>query len=104
LKAQPPYAICGVLEAVLDDQSLLAVRTELKSLEIQIIQYPTISKPVAIRVIDQLGALRKDVFLVSLCVCNLRPKTVDELDRGQPQPAHFTWHVPIKYVLSPAVT
>jgi len=88
-----PNAIGGVFEAVLHDQSLLAIGTKLKALDIQIVQYPSISKPIAIRVIDQLGALRKYASLVSFCVCHLRPKTVDELDRGQPQAAHFTWHV-----------
>src|SRR5207253_2803324 len=89
LKAQPSRASGGVLEGVLYDQPRLAVRTELKSLDLQAVQHRTVSEPIAIGVVDELGALGQGGVLTGRQVSHLGPETVDQLDRVEPQPTHF---------------
>ena len=68
-------------------------RTELKTIDIHIVQHLAVPEPVAIRISDHLHAFRKQDFLVSPHFRNAPLEAVDELDGGQPQPAHFTRYV-----------
>src|SRR5258706_14853697 len=92
-KAQPSRTIRRVLKTVLYDQALLVIRAELKTVDIQVVQHPAIDEPVAIRICDHLHAFRKQDFPIGPDFRDPRPEAVDELDRGQPQPAHFTRYV-----------
>ena len=93
LKAQPSRTIRRVPETVLDDQAGLAIRTELKAIDLHIVQHPAIAEPVAIRISDHLRAFREQNLLFGSCLRDARLEGVDELDRRQPQPAHFARHV-----------
>jgi hypothetical protein len=84
VKAQLPLPSGCVPERILNDQSRLAVRTELKALDLQAVQHRTISEPIAIWVIDEFGALGQSDFLIGRHIRYGCPKTIQQFDGVQP--------------------
>ena len=54
----------GVLEFVLNDHSRLAVRTELKPVDVQAVQHRAVAEPRAVWVSDEVSALREGDLLM----------------------------------------
>ena len=75
------------------DHARAVIRTELKTIDIQVVQDPAIPEPVSIRISDHLRAFCEQNFLIGSQLSNPCLEAVDELDRGQPQPSHFPRYV-----------
>ncbi len=94
LKAQPSRAIRRVPESILDDDARLAIRTELKTIDLDVFQHLAIGKSIGMRVRDHFRAFRERDFPAGLDIRDSCLEPVDEFDRRQPQSSHLAAHMP----------
>jgi len=71
--------ITAVPEGVLNDDPRVTVRAELESVDLQSLQYRAVSEPVAVGIVDKLGALGECGRLARYAVGDRRTKAIINL-------------------------